>query len=947
MDTLHPLHTIKYFLLASITILASFVYSQAYAADVGAPSEQAIEPSVQPVPPLMAQQRGVFRRGHAVAQNHIVVKLSTDAKEAAFLEHAKGLGLRKLKKLHGTNWYTMAIPAHMGVWPREMAATARGLPGVIHAAADPILYINVAPPPYDNIPPNDPYYLPDDDPSEDCLIGWDDPCGPEDLIDQWGLFKVEAVPAWATQTNPTDVVIAVLDSGVAREHDDLLGNIWVNPGEIAGNLLDDDGNGKVDDTFGWDFVSDDVGSPDDLNFSEDNNPNVFSNSSHEWVADVNGYFGYRFDGDSAVGDGIDNNADGYVDVGVFHGTAVAGVAAMVANNNEGMVGACWHCKIMPVRVINAEGEALGSDIAAAIQYADVTGADIINASWGVAPGEATNEELLPMVEAIETAVSNGVTVVAAAGNGGNAGLYFPASMPETISVGSTDWGDQQSWFSTYAGSGDVLAVVAPGEKIWTSFVLSAYDVWIYNDWIYWGYPEPEFEWYRPGDDTYNGADGTSFAAPLVSGYAGLILSQNPCATPADVRQVLHDNAVYLGAGQPPDANTGYGRIQMVVPDLGCQVGAPTVTITSPQDGETVSDTIYITADANDDVGVTQVKFLIDGSTLGTDVDGNDGWSLSWDTSLAVDGIHTITAEVSDGTLTGSDSINVTVANSGGGSVMLHIGDLDASSATAPRGRWNATVTAVVHDSTHVVVDGAQVGGTWSGGAKGSATCTTNTSGQCSITKSNIKSNVQNVIFTIDSILLGEVPYEPGSNHDTDGDSDGTVIAVDQPGSNTLPVTSITTPTDGATYDSGASVSFVGTSNDSEDGDVTDSIVWESSIDGSFGSGGSASAFLADGVHVITAKATDSAGSSGSDSVSITVGEITETLIVSSANNGATWTATVTDTINDPLSGDWSYSGGDPPNCSNNVCSLSGIRKKQSSVNFTSDITGEMVTIFKP
>jgi hypothetical protein len=205
-----------------------------------------------------------------------------------------------------------------------------------------------------------------------------------------------------------------------------------------------------------------------------------------------------------------------------------------------------------------------------------------------------------------------------------------------------------------------------------------------------------------------------------------------------------------------------------------------------------------------------------------------------------------------------------------------------------------------------------------------------------------------VVFTVDSIILGEVPYEPGRNHDTDGDSDGTVITVLQPGSNTLPDTSITTPTDGTTYDSGTLVSFSGESTDAEDGDITDSIVWESSIDGQFGTGGSASNLLSDGAHVITATATDSAGSSESDSISITVGDITTTLIASSVNNGSTWTATVRDTINDILTGTWSNTGGDPSSCSssNNECSLSGIRKKQSSVDFTSN-TGEKITVFKP
>ena len=94
--------------------------------------------------------------------------------------------MRKLKRIQNTNWYSMAIPAHTGAGPRKMAVAARGLPGVISAVADPVLYIN------DTIPPNDPYYVDDDNPGEDCDIVGDPSCMPEDLVDQWGLFKVEA-----------------------------------------------------------------------------------------------------------------------------------------------------------------------------------------------------------------------------------------------------------------------------------------------------------------------------------------------------------------------------------------------------------------------------------------------------------------------------------------------------------------------------------------------------------------------------------------------------------------------------------------------------------------------------------------------------------------------------------------------------------------------------------
>ena len=253
-------------------------------------------------------------------------------------------------------------------------------------------------------------------------------------MDQWGLFQVEAESAWSTTTGSSEVIIAVLDSGIDQDHDDLWDNIWTNAAEMTGvDGVDDDGNGKIDDKRGYDFSGNNVGSPDDDQLSEDPNPDIFSLPSHQWISDPSAIpFNYRFDGDAAVGDGIDNNLEYYytygfftMDIGVFHGTGVAGIAAMMANNinpetgsGEGMAGACWHCKIMNVRTINAEGDALGADMVEAIYYAVDNGAHIINASWGIPPGGATAAELAPLEEAIQYAVGNGVIFIAAAGNGG-------------------------------------------------------------------------------------------------------------------------------------------------------------------------------------------------------------------------------------------------------------------------------------------------------------------------------------------------------------------------------------------------------------------------------------------------------------------------------------------------------------------------------------------------
>lgn len=557
-----------------LAMAAFLTVSAVHAADAVVVPDDVLHP---PVSPQLSPASGMGSGRPRIAGGHIMVQIAPETEVTAFLERAHGIGLRKLKQLRGTDWYSMGIDTP-GLGARKAAAYARGLPGVIRAVADPVVRIN------DQIPPSDPYYVDDPDPGVDCDIIEDPACQAEDLVDQWGLFKVMAEAAWASSTGSSEVVIAIVDSGVDSDHDDLWANIWTNPGEIANNGIDDDGNGFIDDVHGWDYSGSNVGGPGDDPSSEDNNPDILQGG--QWVYDFTALpLGYRFDGDASVGDGIDNNLEYYylygfftMDIGVFHGTTVAGVVSAMTNNinpesglYEGFAGACWHCALMPLRIINAEGEAFGSDAAEAIRYAADNGARIINASWGIAPGGATAEELVVLEEAIQYATGKGVIVVAAAGNSGVAGLHFPASMPETIAVGSSNWFDVRSDFSSYAGPGgqETLDVVAPGEAIWNAGVVSAYDAWVMNDWLLF----PEFDWepWHPGDDVYIGADGTSFSAPLVSGYLGLVLSKNPCATPDQVRSILRNNAVDIGT-PGYDAETGFGRIEMVVPDLGCTTG---------------------------------------------------------------------------------------------------------------------------------------------------------------------------------------------------------------------------------------------------------------------------------------------------------------------------------------------------------------------------------------
>jgi len=219
---------------------------------------------------------------------------------------------------------------------------------------------------------------------------------------------IDAVEAWDIETGKSDIVIAILDTGVDYLHPDLINNIWVNKDEIPDNGIDDDNNGYVDDVIGWDFVD------------NDNDP-----------------------------------ADEY-----GHGTLCAGVIGAVTNNSLGIAGVCWGCKIMPVRVGRNRSITIDAAIKG-IKYAADNGARVISMSWG---GYGDSRALR---EALDYAYSKGVVLVAAAGNNGlNLDTFpislYPAEYENVISVAATDRNDEIANFSNY---GVVVDVAAPGVDI--------------------------------------------------------------------------------------------------------------------------------------------------------------------------------------------------------------------------------------------------------------------------------------------------------------------------------------------------------------------------------------------------------------------------------------------------------------------------------------------------
>ena len=348
--------------------------------------------------------------------------------------------------------------------------------------------------------------IPDPSPSQDpASITPDDPL----FVDQaWIWELLEAPAAWAITQGQRSTVVAVLDGAVDLDHPDLVDSIWTNEDEIPNNGVDDDGNGFIDDIHGYDFIGRYRG-PGDI-VGEDADPDASP-------------------GDSAVGDGIDQDSDGVPDGAVSHGTQVAGILAATGNNAFGLAGAAWNISIMPVRVTGPEGNGFFSSFVSALEYAVANGADIVNMSL--------EANALPNTvrETVSAAHEAGVIMVAAAGNSGF-GVTFPASLEDIIAVGATrgvDEPDLRALFSPISGE---VEFVAPGDEIPTLAI------------------EP-----ITGLPIFGSGTGTSFSAPMVSGLIALIKSLRPTASLSDVRAFLRDGAVDL-----PDADTprwdGFGRV---------------------------------------------------------------------------------------------------------------------------------------------------------------------------------------------------------------------------------------------------------------------------------------------------------------------------------------------------------------------------------------------------
>ncbi len=293
------------------------------------------------------------------------------------------------------NLYEVILDAGMSV--ADALAGYRANPFVLYAEPDYEISLEAT--------PDDPRYL------DGSLWGLNN------TGQSGGTFDadIDAPEAWDITTGSRSIVVAVIDTGVDYNHPDLAANIWTNPGEIAGDGLDNDANGFIDDIHGYDFVNND-------------------------------------------GDPLDDNN---------HGTHVSGTIGAVGNNAVGVVGVNWQVSIMGLKFLNASGSGSTSGAIAAVNYATMmrnrgVNVRITNNSWG---GGGSSQSLK---DAIDASGNAGLLFVAAAGNANSnidAIPSYPASYTSSniVAVASTTRNDLYSSFSNYGAT--TVDLAAPGSSI--------------------------------------------------------------------------------------------------------------------------------------------------------------------------------------------------------------------------------------------------------------------------------------------------------------------------------------------------------------------------------------------------------------------------------------------------------------------------------------------------
>jgi subtilisin family serine protease len=289
---------------------------------------------------------------------------------------------------------------------------------------------------------------------------------------------IDAPEVWEISTGGPDTIVAVVDTGVDYRHRDLNDNMWINIGEITGNGVDDDDNGYVDDIYGYDFHNND-------------------------------------------GDPCDDHG---------HGTHCAGTITAEGDNGLDIVGVCWNARIMALKFLGSNGYGSTSRAVTAFYYAVANGADIISNSWG---GGSYSHVIK---DAIDYAHSQGVIMVASAGNDNSNYPKYPAYYEHMISVAATNSNDEKAPFSNY---GDWVDIAAPGVDILSLRAGGTSRGTVYDDYT-------------------TVLSGTSMACPHIASACAFLLSVNPLLTCDEVYDILIETVDPI----PPGICIADGRLNL-------------------------------------------------------------------------------------------------------------------------------------------------------------------------------------------------------------------------------------------------------------------------------------------------------------------------------------------------------------------------------------------------
>lgn len=412
------------------------------------------------------------------------------------------------------------------------------------------------------------------------------------------VFGSQAGEAWAQgYTGSETVYLGVIDEGYEIGHPDLAANIGTNPGEIANNLIDDDGNGYVDDVYGWDF------------------------------------------------DGNDNTV--YDGTGDDHGTHVAGTIGAKGNNQAGVVGVNWSVKMLNAKFLGSDGGTTANAIKAVDYFTDLKTRHnlnlvALNNSWG---GGGYSQGLH---DAIIRAAKAGILFMAASGNGDFRGRAINNDeKPQYPSSYDTSVGTSTETAAAYDAVVAVTAIDSNGEKAkWANYGATSVDL---------GAPGVSI-WSTIPAGTYKAYSGTSMATPHVTAAAGLYASTHAGESAAAIKAALLNSTMPTSSLSGITVTGGRLDLSDVITPA---VASPTVVISSPLEGATFDSgaQITFTGSATDVDGTTDLSGSLQWTS---NIDGSIGTGGTFTRGLS-DGSHTITASVvgSNGE-TGSSTVSIQV-----------------------------------------------------------------------------------------------------------------------------------------------------------------------------------------------------------------------------------------------------------------------------------------------